>query len=128
MKKRKDFARAVRAALGSLFFILVNDEAIALVGDGAKKTMPGRVFVMDLEAANCTAEFPEDISLHFLKPAILWREVNPNKQRALHPAQRSLVGRIKGVATIFSDVDISAWYTQTESGEWIRKNDIRRDK
>src|SRR5262249_7648 len=108
MKNRKDFARAVRVALGLLSFILVNDETIALVGDGAKKTMPGRVFVMDLEAGNCTAEFPEDIGLHFLEPAILWREVNPNKQRALHPAQGSLVGRIKGVPTVFCDVDINS--------------------
>src|SRR5499426_2545398 len=108
MKKRKDFARAVGAALASLSFILVNDETIALVGDGAKKTMRGRVFVMDLEAGNCTTEFPEDIGLHFLKPAILWREVNPNKQRALHPAQGSLIGRIKGVPTIFSDVHINS--------------------
>src|SRR5215813_5303506 len=108
MKKRKDFARAVGAALGSLPFILINDETIALVGDGAKKTMPSGVFVTDLEAGNCTAEFPEDIGFHFLKPAILLREVNPNKQWALHPAQRSLVGRIKGVATVFSDVDINS--------------------
>src|SRR5215470_8530845 len=107
MKKRKDFARAVRAALGSLSFIFVNDEAIALVGNEAKKTMPGRVFVMDLEAGNCTAKFAENIGFHFLKPAILWREVNPNKQWALHPAQGGLIGRIKGVATIFSDVDIN---------------------
>src|SRR5215472_2874124 len=107
MKKRKDFARAVGAALASLSFILVNDETIALVGDGAKKTMPGGVFVIDLEAGNCTTEFAEDISFHFLKPAILWREINPNKQWALHPAQGGLIGRIKGVATIFSDVDIN---------------------
>src|SRR5262245_50945981 len=106
MKKRKDFARAVRAALGSLSFILVNDETVALVGDGAKKTMPSGVFVINLEARNCTAEFPEDIGLHFLKPAVLWREVNPNKQRALHPAQGGFVGRIKRVAAVFRDVDV----------------------
>src|SRR5215813_11045962 len=109
MKKRKDFARAVGAALGSLSFIFVNDETVALVGDGAKKTMASRIFVIDLEARDCTAEFPEDIGLHFLKPAIFWREVNPNKQRALHPAQRSLVGRIKRVTTVFCDVDINSY-------------------
>src|SRR4029453_7462661 len=116
MKKRKDFARAIRAALGSLSFIFVNDETIALVGDGAKKTIPSRVFVMDLEAGNCTGEFPEDISFHFLEPAILWREVNPNKQRALHPAQGSLVGRIKGVPTVFSDVDINSCRASPNGG------------
>src|SRR5262249_48560871 len=108
MKKRKDFARAVGAALGSLSFILVNDETIALVGDGAKKTMPSRVFVMDLEAGDCTAEFPEDICLHFPKAAVFRREINPNKQRAFHPAQRILILRIKGVSKIFSDVDINS--------------------
>src|SRR5258705_494944 len=71
IEKRQDLSHAVGTALGSFSFIFIDDEAVALIGHGAEKTMPARVFVADLKVWNCTAKLSEDIGLHFFKPAVL---------------------------------------------------------